>query len=65
MESPLQCFGSEITEAADRSEAHWKKQKPPRDYEHLSEAQYQHLLEILFHNLLQKAKVTNRFKSLR
>jgi hypothetical protein len=35
MESPLQCFGSKRTEAADRSEAHWEKQKPPKEHKDL------------------------------
>jgi len=64
MESLLQCFGSEITEAADISEAHWKKQKPPKEHEDLSEARYRYLLEILSHELLQKAEGIQCFKSL-
>jgi len=32
-------------------------QKPPREYEYLSEALFLHLLETLSHNFLQKAEV--------
>jgi len=51
------------TGAGSISEAHWKKQKPPKEYEDLSEARYWYLLETLVHNLLQKAEGIEYFKS--
>jgi hypothetical protein len=50
------------TGAGSISEAHWKKQKPPKEYEDLSEARYWYLLETQFHNFLQKAKVMDCIK---
>jgi hypothetical protein len=40
-----------------------QKQKPPREYEHLSEALFLHLLETLSHDFLQKAEVIDNVKS--
>jgi hypothetical protein len=50
MESPLR-------------DCEYQQQKPPREYEHLSEALFLHLLETLSHNFLQKAEVIDCFKS--
>jgi hypothetical protein len=52
------------TGADDISEAHSKKQKPPKKYKNPLEARCPYLLEILSHNFLQKAEVIDCAKSL-